>query len=130
MARRGYTVLAYLEDFLIIEPTQLQCKAAFDILLNLLESLGFTVNWTKVVFPAQCLVFLGVEIDTFKYELPLSEDRVSMKPVENVNAPSFTSNDSLTSSIGQHVLFEGAARFSGVLSPWQMLLNARITVFI
>ena len=58
MARRGYTVLAYLDDFLIIEPTQIQCKAAFDTLLTLLESLGFTVNWTKVVYPAQCLIFL------------------------------------------------------------------------
>ena len=70
-------MLAYLDDFLIIEPTQLQCKAAFDILLSLLESLGFTVNWTKVIFPAQCLVFLGVEIDTVKCELRLPEDRVS-----------------------------------------------------
>ena len=77
MARRGYTVLAYLDDFLIIEPTQIQCKAAFDTLLTLLESLGFTVNWTKVVYPAQCLIFLGVEIDTVLCELRLSEDRVS-----------------------------------------------------
>ena len=77
MTGRGYTVLEYLDDFLIIEPTQLQCKAAFDILLSLLESLGFTVNWTKVIFPAQCLFFLGVEIDTVKCELRLPEDRVS-----------------------------------------------------
>lgn len=77
MARRGYTVLAYLDDFLIIEPTQLQCKVAFDTLLNLLESLGFTINWSKVVYPTQCLIFLGVEIDTVQCELRLSDDRVS-----------------------------------------------------
>ena len=77
MVRRGYTVLEYLDGFLIIEPTQLQCKAAFDTLLNLLESLGFTVNWSKVVYPAQCLVCLVFEIDTVKYELRLSEDRIS-----------------------------------------------------
>ena len=77
VARRGYTVVAYLDDFLIIEPTQMQCKAAFDTLLNLLESLGFTVNWTKVAYAAQCLIFLGVEIDTVQCELRLSEDRVS-----------------------------------------------------
>ena len=76
MARRGYTVLAYPDDFLVIEPTQIQCKAAFDTLLTLLESLGFTVNWTKVAYPAQCLIFLGVEIDTVLCELRLSEDRV------------------------------------------------------
>ena len=68
-ARRGYTVLAYLDDFLIIEPTQRLCKVTFDTL-----SLGFTVNWSKAVYTAQCLIFLGVEIDT---ELRLSDDRVS-----------------------------------------------------
>lgn len=77
MANRGYTVLAYLDDFLIIEATQLHFKAAFDMLLSLLESLGFTINWSKVVYPAQCLTFLGVEIDTVKCELRLPPDRVS-----------------------------------------------------
>ena len=77
MANKGYTVLAYLDDFLIIEPTQLRCRAAFDMLVTLLESLGFTINWTKVVYPAQRLTFLGVEIDTVKCELRLPDDRVA-----------------------------------------------------
>ena len=72
MARRGYTVLAYLDDVLIIEPTQRLCKVTFDTL-----SLGFTVNWSKVVYTAQCLIFLGFEIDTVQFELRLSDDRVS-----------------------------------------------------
>ena len=29
MARRGYTVLAYFDDFLFIEPTQRLCKGNF-----------------------------------------------------------------------------------------------------
>ena len=49
IAKNGYTELAYLDDFLIIEPTQLHCRAALDTLVSLLESLGFTINWTKVV---------------------------------------------------------------------------------
>lgn len=40
MANKGYTVLAYLDDFLIIEPTHLRCRAAFYTLINLLQSLG------------------------------------------------------------------------------------------
>ena len=75
MANKGYTVLAYLDDFLIIEPTQLRFKAA-DMLVSLLESLGFTINWTKVVYPAQRLTFLGVEIDTAKCKLRLPDDHV------------------------------------------------------
>ena len=77
MANKGHTVLAYLDDFLIIEPTQLRCRAAFNMLVSLLESLGFTINWTKVVYPAQCPTFLGVEINTFECELPLPDDRVA-----------------------------------------------------
>ena len=69
---------AYLDDFLVIDPTQLRCKVAFDTLLNLLESLGFTINWSKVVYPAQCLIFLGVEINTVQCELRLSDDPVSV----------------------------------------------------
>ena len=73
MARRGYTVLAYLDDVLIIEPTQRLCKVTFDTL-----SLGFTVSWSiKVVYTAQCLSFLGFEIDTVQFELRLSDYRVS-----------------------------------------------------
>ena len=77
MAKKGYTVLAYLDDFLIIEPTQLRCRAAFNVLVTLLGSLGFTINWTKVVYPAQCLTFLRVEIDSVKCELCLPDDRVA-----------------------------------------------------
>ena len=77
MANKGYTVLAYLDDFLVIESTQLRCRAAFNMLVSLLESLGFTINWTKVVYPAQCLTFLGVEINTVKCELRLPDDRVA-----------------------------------------------------
>ena len=48
-------------------------KVTFDTL-----SLGFTVNWSKVVYTAQCLIFLRVEIeDTVQFELRLSDDRVS-----------------------------------------------------
>ena len=77
MARRGFTVLAYLDDFLIIEPSQQQCQIAVDTLVNLLQSLGFTINWSKVVQPSQSLCFLGVEMDTVNRVLQLPRDHVS-----------------------------------------------------
>ena len=77
MAHKGYTVLAYLDDFLIIKPTHPHCRAAFDMLISLLECLGFTINWTKVFYHTQCLTFLRVEIDTVKCELRLPDDRVT-----------------------------------------------------
>ena len=77
MARRGFTVLAYLDDFLIIEPSQQQCQIAVDTLLDLLQSLGFTINWSKVVQPSQSLCFLGVEMDSVSCVLRLPRVRVS-----------------------------------------------------
>ena len=77
MAQRGFTVLAYLDDFLIIEPSQQQCQIALDILINLLQSLGFTINWSKVVQPSQSLCFLEVDINKVNRELCLPSDRVS-----------------------------------------------------
>ena len=66
VARRGYTVPAYLDEFVIIKPIQSLCKVTFDTL-----SLGFTVNWSKIVYSAQCLIFLEVEIDTVQFALCL-----------------------------------------------------------
>ena len=77
MANKGYTVLAYLDDFLIIEPSHLCCRASFDMLISLLESLGFTINWTRVLYRTQCLTFLGVEIGTVKCKLRLPDDCVT-----------------------------------------------------
>ena len=33
-------------------------------LIALLRYLSFRINWNKVVDPAQCITFLGIEIDT------------------------------------------------------------------
>ena len=124
MARRGYTVLAYLDDVLIIEPTQRLCKVTFDTL-----SLGFTVNWSKVVYTAQCLIFLGFEIDTVQFELRLSDDRVSELSLLKVTS----SKRIFTKLHLQRLLCKlnlaarvvrGGAHFRGVLLPWQKRLNA------
>ncbi len=56
MKNRGYQVIAYLDDFLIIEGTKNKCKAAFDTLIRLLQDLGFTINWDKVTPPAKAFV--------------------------------------------------------------------------
>ena len=63
--RRGFTsVVVYLDDFLVIAPTQEACQLAFSPLRQLLQDLGLSISWHKVVQPTQKLVFLGVELDT------------------------------------------------------------------
>ena len=81
-------MLAYLDDFLIMEPSQQQCQIAVHTLLDLLQSLGFTINWSKVVQPSQSLCFLGVEMDTVNRVLQLPRVRVSeLLDVLNLTLP-------------------------------------------
>jgi hypothetical protein len=73
MARCGYHgVVAYLDDFLIVESSFQKCLDAQNCLIFLLRELGFSIAWDKVEGPSKSLVFLGVNIDTVKgcLELP------------------------------------------------------------
>lgn len=117
-------MLAYIGDILIIEPTRTQCKATFDTLLNLQVRVSqFTLKWTKVVYPAHCLIFLELKSTLFtvsstsKKIMCLSCYPFSGEQAQNVNLPSFTSNDCLASLNGQHILFKGAAHFLDILLP-------------
>ena len=76
MARRDMTVLAYLDDFLVIADTEYDCWIAFRQLVTLLEQLGFTINWSKVIDPTQSLIYLGIEINSVLRQLILPEQKL------------------------------------------------------
>jgi hypothetical protein len=78
MAIRGFTVMVYLDDFIIVEKSFSNCKNAYEVLLSLLQELGFSISWKKVGPPSQRLVFLGVFIDSVKGELAVPEDKLLM----------------------------------------------------
>lgn len=76
MSRRGFLVVAYLDDFLIIMDTEHDCWTAFWELITLLARLGLTVNWNKVVSPCQRLTYLGIEIDSKCRQLWLPDHKL------------------------------------------------------
>ena len=77
MAKRGFhTILAYLDDFLIIGDSKYECELAYQELIQLLSELGFSINWEKAVSPTQRLTFLGIEIDTVLRQLCLPESKL------------------------------------------------------
>ena len=77
MSSEGYpSVIAYLDDFLIIGETYSQCLVIMTRLLKLLRLLGFSINYNKVHGPAQRLTFLGITLDTNNMTLELPEDRL------------------------------------------------------
>ena len=78
MARRGFhAVINYLDDFLIIGRTQVECQKGLVILIRLLHSLGFNVSWRKFVSPTQCVSFLGIELDSTSMTFRLPVDKLS-----------------------------------------------------
>jgi len=76
MKRRGYTVIAYLDDFLLIAETHQQCLDGLNTLLCLLRALGFSIAWNKTEGPTTSLIFLGVLINTNSMSLHLPEQKV------------------------------------------------------
>ena len=77
MTRLGHTkLIAYLDDFLIVGDTQIECLEALNTLIFLLRDLGFSIAWDKVAGPSQSIVFLGVQIDSVKACLELPPDKL------------------------------------------------------
>ena len=77
MWKRGFVnIIIYLEDFLVIGATQAECTHAYEVLLQLLQDLGFTISQRKLVLPARKLTFLGVELDTISYSMALPQEKL------------------------------------------------------
>ena len=78
MSRKGYNaIVVYLDDFLIIGESREACQVAFYALLALLQNLGFSISWHKVVPPTQRLAFLGILLDTVESTMSLPADKLN-----------------------------------------------------
>jgi len=87
MRSKGYTVVGYLDDFLVIGNTYEECLRGHEYLIWLLRDLGMPVNEDKCELPARNMIFLGVELST---ELPfctagVDEARVNLI-LESINS--------------------------------------------
>ena len=77
MRRRGFVVVYYMDDFLIIGKNKVDCKLGYDTIQRLVSSLGFEINYDKLVEPCQKLTFLGIEIDSKLRTLSLPANKLS-----------------------------------------------------
>ena len=76
MLREGFTIVAYLDDFLVIRNDIQHCQAAHQYLLSLIGRLGFSVNWDKVISPTTRVQFLGLIIDSLLQRIELPQDKL------------------------------------------------------
>ena len=77
MRRLNVRLIIYLDDCLILGSTAQEVIAARDTLIFILEHLGFTINFEKLVLlPTQLIEFLGVEVDSINMKLSLQQEKV------------------------------------------------------
>ena len=82
MERRGYNIVVYLDDFLIVEDTYDKCLQGQHVLIKLLRNLGFSISWPKVCGPSQNIVFLGIVMNTVDMTLGLPKEKI--KEIQSV----------------------------------------------
>ena len=68
-------LLHYLDDFLIVAPSNAACQHDKDSMISLMGRLGIPLSWEKIEGPSTRLSFLGIEIDTINWQLRLPQEK-------------------------------------------------------
>ena len=81
-------ILHLLDDFLIIADSAGACNAQLDRFLALCNKLGVPMADEKTLSAANVMIFLGIELDTIKFEarLPLDKLEKCMRLIQDVLA--------------------------------------------
>jgi hypothetical protein len=101
LRRQGIRLVIYLDDILILNESKSGLEADINTVIDLLQSLGFLINWEKsIVVPTQTIEYLGLIVDSTdpSFSLPsskaeavkrmcegaLSEGRVSLRTLASI----------------------------------------------
>ena len=74
-------IVNYLDDFIVVASSEAECLRQRNILIELMEFLGFNVSYNKVTEPSRVCIFLGITIDSEKMELSLPQAKVDKMKV-------------------------------------------------
>ena len=78
LRRKAIRVLIYLDDFLLLAATVQEAVKNTQLVVSLLQSLGFTINPKKsLLIPTQAITFLGFQIDSTRMMLYLLEEKTA-----------------------------------------------------
>ncbi|KAN0018571.1 hypothetical protein ACTFIU_011189 [Dictyostelium citrinum] len=80
------SVIAYLDDLLIVGSTKEECLSNLDKKMKLLVKLGFKLNLEKSILePTQSITFLGLQIDSVSMQLlvPKEKKKSVIKEIRN-----------------------------------------------
>ena len=69
-------LLHYLDDFLILNPSEEGCSQDMESMKNFCKLLGVPLNEKKIFGPSRVLVYLGIEINTVTMTVRLPDDKL------------------------------------------------------
>ena len=79
LRRQGIRAIIFLDDFLFIDSSAEAVLRSVNIAIELLQRLGFIINWEKsVLIPSQVMEYLGLLIDSLNLSLSLPTDKVDL----------------------------------------------------
>ena len=70
-------IVKVLDDFLFLGDSKKECQHALDSFLQLADLIALPLAQHKTVQPTQCLVFLGIELDTKNRIARLPQDKIT-----------------------------------------------------
>ena len=65
-----------LDDFLFLAKSQGKCSSTLDSFLNMATDIGVPIAEEKTVQPTQCIIFMGIELDSLLFEARLPQDKL------------------------------------------------------
>ena len=71
------SLIHYLDDFLLVAQSETTASQNKATMLSLCSRLSIPLSWDKVEGPTTCLSFLGIEIDTVRWELRLPQEKLT-----------------------------------------------------
>ena len=69
-------IIHILDDFMIACLSKVECDRQLNLFIEALQEVGIPISIKKTFFGAQVQIFMGIEIDTIKFELRLPEDKL------------------------------------------------------
>jgi hypothetical protein len=77
LKKRGIQSIGYIDDFLLICDDFVSCERALKVAVELIQSLGLSINWDKVGGPARSITFLGVLVNCENRTLSLPDKKLA-----------------------------------------------------
>ena len=71
------STLYYLDDIITITNSQPSCQSSLNTILDTCSNAGFKISTKKTVGPARVITFLGIQIDTEKKVLSMSQEKLN-----------------------------------------------------